>query len=163
MNQDILFVNEDFIFSYRVAGVLVRDGKILLQKPKEDNYALIGGHIKCMETAADTLIREYQEEIKVDIEIERLMAMGEIFFPWGKRPCHQISLYYKIHLKDTASIPLEGIFGGYDDFGNPREDIDFCWVPLEELEKGIIVYPQELIPYILKGSEEVVHFVSKQN
>ena len=29
--MDILFKQDDFVFSYRVGGVLIRDGKILLQ------------------------------------------------------------------------------------------------------------------------------------
>ena len=34
-----------------------------------------------------------------------MFAIGEIYFPWGKRPCHQICLYYNVHLADD-SIPL---------------------------------------------------------
>ena len=43
MANDILFKNEDFVFSYRVGGILIHDGKILLQKPKNDDYSIIGG------------------------------------------------------------------------------------------------------------------------
>ncbi len=42
--------------------------------------------------------------------------------PWGNRPCHQIALYYKVHLSDLSSIPLDGTFQGYDDLGNERID-----------------------------------------
>lgn len=163
MQQDILFSNEDFIFSYRVAGILIHDNKILLQKPKhEQGYSMIGGHIKSLETTEDTLKREYFEELKAEIEIDNLMAVGEIFFKWGNRPCHQISLYYKIHLSDETSIPMDGSFQGYDDLGNERMDLDFCWIPVEELKNGLVVYPLELIPHILNDSKQVVHFVSKQ-
>lgn len=41
--MDILFKKEDFVFSYRVGGILIRNGKILLQRPKNDDYAIIGG------------------------------------------------------------------------------------------------------------------------
>ena len=43
--MDILFKKEDFVFSYRVGGILIRNGKILLQRPKNDDYAIIGGHV----------------------------------------------------------------------------------------------------------------------
>lgn len=43
--MDILFKNDDFVFSYRVGGILIHDGKILLQRPKNDDYAIIGGHM----------------------------------------------------------------------------------------------------------------------
>ena len=159
--MDILFKNEDFVFSYRVGGVLIHDNKILLQKPKNDDYAIIGGHVIGMETSRGALIREYKEEIHADIEVDNLIAVSEIFFPWGKRPCHQVGMYYKIHLKDTTQIPLERVFRGYDELGGERIDLDFWWVPLEEL-KNIKVYPEELIPHILSGSDEIMHFVSKQ-
>ena len=43
--MDILFNNDDFVFSYRVGGILIRNGKILLQRPKNDDYSIIGGHV----------------------------------------------------------------------------------------------------------------------
>ncbi|MCM1256714.1 MAG: hypothetical protein NC307_02555 [Roseburia sp.] len=37
MDRDILFQTEEFIFSYRVGGLLIRNHKILLQKPGNDD------------------------------------------------------------------------------------------------------------------------------
>ena len=159
--MDILFKTDDFVFSYRVGGILIHEGKILLQRPKNDNYAIIGGHVAAMETSMETLKREFEEEIHAKIEVDNLLAIGEIYFPWGKRPCHQISLYYNVHLVDD-NIPLDGVFRGYDELDNERIDLDFCWVPLEDLKKGTKVYPLELIPYIFEPGKEIVHFVSKQ-
>ena len=133
--MDILFKNDDFVFSYRVGGILIHDGKILLQRPKNDNYAIIGGHVAAMETSMETLKREFEEELHAKIEVDNLLAIGEIYFPWGKRPCHQISLYYNVHLVDD-NIPLDGVFHGYDELDHERIDLDFCWVPLEDLKKG---------------------------
>lgn len=31
--MDILFHTEDYVFSYRAAGICVQNGKVLLQKP----------------------------------------------------------------------------------------------------------------------------------
>lgn len=158
--RDLLFKTEDFVFSYRVGGILVHNNQILLQKPKNDDYAIIGGHVEALETTKETLIREFSEELHAQIEIDELLAIGEIFFPWESRPCHQICLYYKVHLVDT-SIPLEGIFQGYDVLGKDRIELDFVWVPLEELN-NIIVYPQELIPIILEDKGIPQHFISEQ-
>ena len=153
--------NDDFVFSYRVGGILMHNGKILLQRPKNDDYAIIGGHVAAMETSMETLKREFEEELHAKIEVDNLLAIGEIYFPWGKRPCHQICLYYNVHLVDD-NIPLDGVFHGYDELDNERIDLDFCWVSLEDLKKGTKVYPLELIPYILESGKEIVHFVSKQ-
>ena len=51
--MDILFKNDDFVFSYRVGGIMKHNGKILLQRPKNDDYAIIGGHVVAMETSMD--------------------------------------------------------------------------------------------------------------
>lgn len=161
MKKDILFKTEDFVFSYRVGGILIHDGKILLQKPRDDDYAIIGGHISGMETTKETLMREFEEELHTKIEIDNLLAIGEIFFTWGNRPCHQICFYYKVHLSDMNAIPIDGVFQGYDELNNERIYLDFCWVPLSELRNGLKVYPLELIPIILEDSNEIVHFVSR--
>lgn len=159
--MDILFKNEDYIFSYRVGGILIRDGKILLQRPKNDDYAIIGGHVAAMETSMETLKREFEEELHAKIEVGDLFAIGEIYFPWGKKPCHQICLYYHVYLSDER-IPLQDVFHGYDELDGERIDLDFCWVPLDELKKGVKVYPLELIPYLLEPKKETVHFISRQ-
>lgn len=161
MGRDILFKDEDFIFSYRVGGILIHNEKILLQKPKGDDYSIIGGHISSFETSKETLIREFEEEIHTQIEVDDLIAIGEIFFPWGKKPCHQICLYYSVHLLNKGSIPMDGVFQGYDELDNQRIDLDFCWIPLEDLRNGLKVYPLELIPHILSASKEIIHFTSK--
>lgn len=162
MGRDILFRTEDFVFSYRVGGLLIKNNKILLQKPKDDDFAIIGGHVALLETTTETLKREYEEEIHAKIEADNLFAVGEVFFPWGQRPCHQICLYYKVHLLNNDDIPSEGSFHGYDDLENERIDMDFCWVPLDDIKNGLKVYPMELMPHIINQDSGVVHFVSKQ-
>lgn len=158
--KDILFKTDDFVFSYRIQGVLIRDGKALLQRSGED-YALIGGHVAAMETTRETLVREFKEEIHADIAVDELLAVGEVFFPWGNKPCHQIGLYYAVHLLDENQIPLDGVFHGFDDLDGERIDLDYCWVALTELEH-IALYPPQMVPHILSGSKEVLHFVYKE-
>ena len=51
----------------------------------------------------ETLKREFEEEIHAKIEVDNLLAIGEIYFPWGKRPCHQICLYYNVHLVEVVN------------------------------------------------------------
>lgn len=158
--KDILFKTEEFVFSYRIQGVLVREGKALLQRCGGD-YALIGGHVAAFETTKDTLIREFREVIHADIAVDGLIGVGEVFFPWGGKPCHQIGLYYAVQLLDESQIPLDGIFHGCDELDNRRVDLDFCWVALPDL-KRIPFYPSPMVPHILSGSREVLHFVYKE-
>lgn len=40
--SDILFKGDDYVFSYRVAGICIHDGRVLLQKPtNDDGFAYI--------------------------------------------------------------------------------------------------------------------------
>ena len=143
--QDIIFKTEDYVFSYRVAGILIHNERILLQKPiNDDGYSFPGGHVAFGETSDVTLQREFKEEIGADIKIDRLVMIGENFFPWGDKPCQQICLYYLISLCDKTQIPLDGTFRAYDELCNQRVDLDFCWIPLSQLN-GIKLYPLEEI------------------
>ena len=162
MPRDILFKETDFVFSYRVGGILIHDDRILLQRPRGgDDYAIIGGHVTALETTEETLRREFREELHADIAVDRLLAVGEVFFPWGDKPCHQVCFYYRVTLRGDA-IPLDGVFHGWDELDGERFDLDYCWVPLEMLKQGIKVYPAELIPYLAATPAGIVHFVSRE-
>ena len=155
--RDILFKEPDFVFSYRVGGVLMHDDHVLLQRPDDDGYAVIGGHVAAMETAEAALRLEYMEELHAPVTVGPLLAVGENFFPWGSKPCHQIHLYFAVTLKDESAIPLQGTFHGYDDLGGERIGLNFTWVPLAELPRTK-VYPPQLAERILQGGEAVTHF-----
>lgn len=159
MQKDIFFKTDDFLFSFRVGGILIHGDKILLQSLQNDGYAIIGGHVSGLETTRETLKREYKEELHTDIEVEDLLAVGEVFIPWKNKPCHQVCFYYKVHLCDENSIPLDGVFHGYDEFDNQRIDLDFCWVPLNELKNGLKIYPPQLVSVILNDGKGISHFV----
>lgn len=159
-NRDLLFREQDFVFSCRATGILIHDGYVLLQKPDNDDYAFPGGHVIAGETCEETLVREYQEEIHAQVIPEQLLAVGEVFFPWGNKPCHQIGLYYRLRLADDAAIPRAGSFTGWNEDGSPRPEITFTWVPLAELP-SLTIYPEELIPYLMVPAQGVVHFVTR--
>lgn len=79
--MDILLHAGNYLFSYRVAGICVQNRKILLQKPVNDTaYVIPGGHAKFGETNAETLIREFYEEIGAAISVGDLKWVGELFF-----------------------------------------------------------------------------------
>lgn len=159
---DILFKTDDYIFSYRVGGVLIHNDKILLQRvPGDEGYAFVGGHVAFGETTDEALVREFKEEIRADVKVERLLMIGENFFPWGNRPCQQINLFYLVSLIDETEIPLEGIFRAVDELGNERIDLDMCWIPLKDIP-NITVYPTEAKEHILNLPEGIVYFTHRE-
>ena len=161
--SDIIFKTENYVFSYRVAGILIHNGKVLLQKPTNDTgYAFPGGHVEFGETNEETLIREFKEEIGADIRVKEIKWVAEIFFPWGNKHCHQICLYYTIELTDETQIPLDGRFIAHEHIEERDFDIEFYWIPLDKV-KNVEVYPSnagELMGHINEG---VKHFVYREN
>lgn len=161
--DDILFKTDNYIFSYRVGGILIYNHKVLLQRLRgEDGYAVIGGHVALGETTAETIVREFKEEIGADIKVDRLLMVGENFFPWGNRSCHQINLYYLVSLINNKQISLDGCFMAVDELGNKRMNIEMCWVPLNEIP-NITIYPIDVKARIMNIPNEIVHFVYKEN
>ena len=84
--QNILFHTDDQIFGYRVAGILIHNGMVLLQKPTNDDaFSFPGGHVAFGETGAESLCREFREEIGIDITVNELKWISETFWIWGKK------------------------------------------------------------------------------
>lgn len=162
MKKDILFKTDEYVFSYRVAGVLIQNGKVLLQRPQNDSsYAFPGGHVELGETNAETLVREFKEEINIDIRVGKLKWVGEIFFPWGTKPCHQICLFYEVELTDFSIIPLEGAFWGVEQLEDETFKLEFSWIDIKDVE-NIELYPIEAKEYLVDNINQVKHFVYKE-
>ena len=160
--RDIIFKTEEYVFSYRVAGILIYNDKILLQKIDDDTaYAIPGGHVNLGETNEEALIREFKEEINSDIKVNDLMWMGELFFPWGEKQCHQICIYYNISLNQNANIQFDGVFYGKEELEEKSFELKFSWVNIKDIE-NIDLYPIQAQKYILEGMNKTEHFVYKE-
>ena len=160
--SDILFKTDDYVFSYRAAGICIQNGMVLLQKPANDEgYAFPGGHCALGETCEETLIREWKEETGADISVGKLKWVGENFFPWGGRTCHQICLYYEIEIK-SDHIPLSGSFRAKECLEGRNFDLDFTWIPLKEV-RNIQLYPTNCAQLLTGPDEGVQHFVYREN
>lgn len=155
---DILFKADDYIFDVRTVGVLVKDGKILVQRDKDGNeYALPGGHVKLGETTVDGLVREYKEETGADIRCERLLWTEECFWEWNGRKAHNLAYYYLIELCDGSDISDDGEFVSHKDNCN----VVIGWMPVDKLE-DVIIYPEFLKKKIFKLDSPPEHFISRQ-
>lgn len=161
MGKDILLPVEEGLFSYRVAGILIYQNKLLLQKPLDDDgFAFPGGHIVFGETHAQTLEREFLEETGVRVSVDRLFAVGEIFFSWNKKHCQQISLFYFVKPQSPDELPVSDFYA-LDEAGGCRADLMFHWVALDDLET-IQLYPPQLARPLREGTRDVLHFVYRE-
>jgi ADP-ribose pyrophosphatase YjhB (NUDIX family) len=160
--NDISFNGEKYNFSYRVAGILVRDGKVLLQKPKNAaEYAFPGGQVAFGETHAEALGREWREEVGADVEVTALKWVEENIFPWGDKTFQQICLDYLVEMKDEKQIPLSGSFISKEYSETDDNAIYFYWIPLDEV-KNITVYPAKAAELLLRLDGGVEHLVYRE-
>lgn len=161
--QDILFKNEDGVFSYRIGGILIHEGKVLLQQCNEGKeYAIPGGHVSFGETSKDTIVREFKEETGFDVKTERLLWVGELFFPWDTKPCHQICMYFLITLCDKTQVESASSFFVVDELERQRVNLKFSWISLGDL-KYIELYPLGIKEKLMNLSENIEHFVYIEN
>lgn len=159
--REILFREGPQMFSFRVAGILLRGGKILLQRPVDDDgYSLPEGHVEFGEIGAETLVREFREETGADIVVHELKWVGEVTFPWGQRTCQQIGLYYRVELLDAAQLPPGDFFLGEEKMEDGVAPLAFHWAPLTELH-ALRVYPCKIATLMQHWDDGVQHFVER--
>lgn len=156
MQQDWIFHTESGSCSLRVAGVLLRNGKLLVQRDADGSeFALPGGHVQVGETLEDALRREYREEMGVDVRCLRMLWSEECFWTWQSRRHHNLCFYYLIELADPAALPDLSEFLPHRD--NSRVVVG--WLPIDELP-GVTIYPDFLPRELARPETGTKHFVT---
>lgn len=129
-------------FSVRVAGVLVHKNKILVHRADRDtHWALPGGRCEWGESSAETIIREYAEEIDARVKVDRLLWVIENFFELNGIKVHEIGFYYLLNFESTPSPAIAGdTFTGNEE----HRKLFFEWRSLADL-KILKLYPKILL------------------
>ena len=78
--RDIQFQDEHKRFNCRVNGICIKDNKIFLSKLKNDNFwTFVGGKVTFDESTDSAVLREYEEEVGVRLQIDKMIALIENF------------------------------------------------------------------------------------
>lgn len=153
-SKDWLFHLEDMSCNFRAVGVLIKDDKILVQRPKGSfEFALPGGHVKIGESSDKTLVREFKEETGADIIVQRLIWVEEYFCSMSQRDYHGLAFYYLIDLEVDNQIKDDGEFVSQKD----NCDVLIGWLPIKEL-KDITIYPSFLLEKINCITNNIEYF-----
>lgn len=157
MEKDWSFSSEGYSCGLRAAAVLVKNGRILLQRDRNgEEYALPGGHVKIGETLEDCLIREIMEETGAAIRCSRLLWSEECFRSWNGKQMHTVSFYYLAEFCGQPEIADDGGPAPQKD----NEDVVFEWIPVGGL-RDRTVYPDFLKEEIDRLDGPAKHFVSR--
>ncbi|NHM31996.1 NUDIX domain-containing protein [Neobacillus terrae] len=155
--MDVVYKTERAIFNYRVAGIWIEDGHVLLHKDvNESNWSLPGGRVEIAEEAQVSIKREFREELDIDITVNGLTWIVENFFEYGGKDIHEIGLYFSVSSNKTTfeinDTPFYGIEG---------DRLIYKWNPIEKLSE-IELYPEFLRSNIKKLPMNTEHIVQRK-
>lgn len=151
----ITFRTAEIRFTYRVGGILIHRGHVLCQAAERRGFWFLpGGRAELGESATITLFREMQEELGVDVKVERLLYIIENFFTNAHGTEHEVGLYFGMTAPDDAYLyqSLE-TFTHVDELG---DRLRFDWLPLERLDE-FPLYPAILQKALREIPEHTVH------
>jgi 8-oxo-dGTP pyrophosphatase MutT (NUDIX family) len=141
------------LFNYRVAGVAIVDGKVLLHKTPSDKFwSLPGGRASLFEFSKDTLIREMQEETGMDVEVGEMLWVSENFFVYNDIKHHELGFYYKMEIPSlTDQNDFIGVEGD--------SELLFKWHAVNEIA-NIKIYPEFLTTELAQNPLRMKQFSS---
>lgn len=134
--MDLVFPTEHGVFNYRVAGIFVKDGHVLIHRNvRDDFWALPGGRVTLGEEAATALARELYEELNMRVTDTSFAFVHENLFTYNDQPFHEIGLYFYV----DGDLPLQD-----GDFYGPEGDhLIYRWQKLDRLQ-DVTLYPEVL-------------------
>ncbi|MCM3719568.1 NUDIX hydrolase [Fictibacillus phosphorivorans] len=147
--MDAVFHVEHQVFNYRVAGVFIQEGHVLIHRSKnETHWSLPGGRVKVGEDARSSLKREMLEELAIDVEVRDHISTVENFFTYNGKDFHEVGLYFLIKARDPFSL-----YKGEEFSVEEAERLVFKWVSIEELG-SYKLYPEFIKNKVMKGPLE---------
>lgn len=156
--MDAVFHVEHQVFNYRVAAVMIKEGRVLMHRAKaETNWSLPGGRVKLGEDAKSSLQREMKEELDLNVTVDGFLWTVENFFTYAEKDIHEVGLYFKI----TAKKPLP-LHDGEEFTVLEADRLVFKWVALEELDEYVL-YPQVVKEKLKECSFEPDYFLVDQS
>jgi ADP-ribose pyrophosphatase YjhB (NUDIX family) len=136
----------------RVAGVLVHDNRLLLVQHEKDSktyWLLPGGGVGVGERLQDSLLREFTEELNLQVTVMDLLLVVETVSPQGE---HILQPTFLVIAENIDDIHL----------GSDKRVVDYSFFRQDTI-KGVTLYPdikEELLVF-LQSSRINQRYVSK--
>jgi len=148
--RDIRISDNDNRFKFRVAGIVEKDNKILIDKFNNNSfYCFPGGHVELLEDTKKAIERELKEELFFKTEIDELLFIHENFFIAKDKNFHELCFYYKAHPIDKGYIPKDLIYCENDK--GSLVNHEYKWINKDELLK-YEVQPKIIIENIIQNN-----------
>jgi len=147
-------------FNLRAAAVIFHDEYVLLHQVEGDDFwCLPGGRMEPGEHAAQTVIREMEEEVGASVQIEKTLCIVENFFSYNGRPNHEIGIYLVARLEPGSPLlDLAVSHSGHE--RNKR--LTFTWVARQRLSE-IDVRPVFLRQLLQADRVALAHVIQQES
>ncbi|WP_432357927.1 NUDIX hydrolase [Sporosarcina sp. UB5] len=138
----------------KVIGILESGHRILVEEFEGNHsrgngmyYRPIGGSIEFGEKSAEALIREFNEELKVNVEIDRFIGCIENIFIINEQIGHEIILVYKVNFVDKENYNRT-LFNIQE-----NENVSFAkWINIMDFVTGEkVLFPNSLAEKLGRG------------
>jgi 8-oxo-dGTP pyrophosphatase MutT (NUDIX family) len=142
-------------FNLRVYGLLVHDGNVLLTHELRSGKKMTkfpGGGLEKGEGLKECLIREFEEELKIKIEVGDLYFVNDFLQPsaFDKRD-QLISFYYYVTTTEIDKIDERSELDALAD-----EDQIFEWVDIEAVKSDNFTFPiDKVVATMLENAEKL--------
>ena len=110
INRDLTVVDGKNMLNVRVAGIVIKDNRVLMVKNLRSDYIYsLGGRLKFGESAQEGVVREVEEESGIRLEVDRLGFIHENFFI-GSTPSkmnahvYEITFYFYMKVPEDFSV-----------------------------------------------------------
>jgi ADP-ribose pyrophosphatase YjhB (NUDIX family) len=149
-------------FNIRVYGILINELNQVLVSDEliRGNYytKFPGGGLEFGEGTRDCLVREFKEELNLDVRVEEHLYTTDFFQMSAFHPDHQIiSIYYKVTALDKLTVqlakePFEKIPMS---FQNPEDElVCFRFIDWENLSEETVSLPiDKIVVRMLKETD----------
>jgi ADP-ribose pyrophosphatase YjhB (NUDIX family) len=158
----ITFDHGNVRFNYRVAAIIIKNGKVLLNQmgSNPEFWFPPGGRAELLETSEESLRREMREELGEEVLVERLLWIAETFFTLDNFHFQEIAMYYLVHLLEDSPLHNQ------DTTHHFQEGDMSClcrWHDLNKLEDEIVLYPVFLREAVHCIPDSTRHIVMREN
>ncbi|KFM99979.1 NUDIX domain-containing protein [Bacillus clarus] len=128
-------------------GILLHNERVLVQEYNIDNeqyYRPLGGSIEFGEKSTSTVVREFKEELGIQVNITAYLGCLENIFSVNDEIAHEIIQLYTLHFLDTSLYTIDMI---------PLQDEQTKsyakWIPITAFfQDEKILYPNGLATFI---------------
>lgn len=132
-------------FNIRVYGLMINDRQeVLVSDEHRFNRKFTkfpGGGLEWGEGIQETIIREWQEELEIDIKVEELFYVNDFFQPSAFRKEDQIlSFYYFVKSLEELKFPI-----GESPCHPDHEGEAFRWLPIHLINDDSFTFPIDKI------------------